>query len=292
MTGGALLCLGFGYTAAALARRLGREGWSFRATARSAEAAARIEAAGGKTIGWTEAGLDPSAFEGVDAVLVSTPPAPGGGCPAFRAASSLFPPHARRIAWTGYLSSNAVYGDHGGAWVDEESMLRPASPRAFARIAAEADWAAFAVEWSAPFAIFRLPGIYGPGRSAFDALREGRAQRVVKPGQVFNRMHVDDIAAALAASIAAPLAGDLFNFADDEPAPPQDVIAHAADLIGVARPPEIPFERAELSEMAKSFYADNKRVSNQRMKSALGVTPAYPTYREGLAAILEAEKRG
>lgn len=187
----------------------------------------------------------------------------------------------------GYLSTNGVYGDHGGAVVDENSALLATSTRGLARIAAEAAWRDFALAHSHPLVIFRLPGIYGPGRSAFDQIREGRAQRIFKAGQVFSRMHVDDIAGAVAASLERPEAGALFNLADDEPAPPQDVIDYACRLVGVEPPPLIPIEEAQLSEMARSFYADNKRVSNALMKSALGLSLRYPTYREGLSAILK-----
>lgn len=282
-----ILCLGYGYTAAALAARLRAQGWRISGTARSAAKAAALEQDGVCAELWTPHGLDPAAIDGVDALLVSAPP-DGEGCPAFRAVAGMLAARARSVSWVGYLSSNGVYGDHDGALVDEETALRPHTERAFARIGAEAEWAGFCVSWSIPFAIFRLPGIYGPGRSALDAVRDGRAQRIVKPGQVFNRMHVADIAATLAASIARPEAGELFNLADDEPAPPQDVITHACVLLGVAPPPEVAFEDAALSEMARSFYADNKRVSNARIKDALGVRLAYPTYREGLDAIFRA----
>ena len=181
-----------------------------------------------------------------------------------------------------------VYGDHDGAFVDETSDLKPTTDRARARIAAEADWAGLGVAWSLPLIIFRLPGIYGPGRSALETVRAGKARRIVKEGQVFNRMHVDDIAAALAASMENPRIHDLYNLADDEPAPPQDVIEYACTLLDVAPPPLTPLEDADLSDMAKSFYSDNKRVSNARMKEALGVTLQYPTYREGLDALFKA----
>lgn len=279
-----ILFLGYGYTAAALARRLRDEGWSARATTRNREKAAALEKDGVTAYLWTEKGIPSEAFEGVEAALVSTPPQ-RRACPAFAAAAGLIAERAGAFRWIGYLSSNGVYGDHGGAWVDEDSMLYPSTERAHNRIAAEAEWAAFGVEWAAPVVVFRLPGIYGPGRSALDDVRAGRARRIFKKGQVFNRMHVDDIAAALGASIARPQAGDLFNLADDEPAPPQDVVEYACNLLGVAPPPLVPFEEAELSETARSFYADNKRVSNRRMKEALGVELLYPSYREGLSAI-------
>lgn len=283
-----ILFLGYGYTARRLARLLAAEGRKRAATARDIEKAAALEIENIEPVLWTSAGIDRRAFDGVDAVLISTPPG-ADGCPAFAAAAETIAGRARDLKWVGYLSSNGVYGDHGGQWVAEHSELRPKSDRVRARIAAEAQWAGHGVEWAYPLAVFRLPGIYGPGRSALDAVREGRAQRIVKDGQVFNRMHIDDIAAALKASLDDPAAGDLFNLGDDEPSPPEDVVTFACELLGVEPPPFIAYETAELSEMARSFYADNKRVSNALMKAALGLRLRYPTYKEGLRAILEAE---
>lgn len=288
---GTILFLGYGYTAAAFARRLRAAGWRLAGTARTPEKAARLEREGVAPVLWTSAGLPREAFDGVEAILVSTPPT-GRACPSFAAAADLIAERARAIKWLGYLSSNGVYGDHGGAWVDEDARLLPTTERARGRIAAEADWAGFGAEWALPLVIFRLPGIYGPGRSALDSVREARAKRIVKEGQVFNRMHVEDIAAALHASLENPGAGELFNLSDDEPAPPQDVIAYACELLGAAPPPLIPLEEAELSDMARSFYADNKRVSNALMKESLGVELRYPTYKEGLKAIFESGERG
>jgi nucleoside-diphosphate-sugar epimerase len=282
-----LICLGYGYTARALAHRLRAEAWSIAGTARSNEQKAALEQEGIEALKWTK-NLDPAAFDGGDAVLISTPPE-ASRCPAFAASAAALAARASKISWIGYLSSNGVYGDRGGDWVDENSGLYPSTERGRARIAAEAEWAGHAVEWALPLVIFRLPGIYGPGRSAIDAVRAGRAQRIHKKGQVFNRMHVDDIAAALAASIANPGAGDLFNLADDEPAPPQDVVEYACSLLGVQPPPLVPYEEATLSGMARSFYADNKRVRNDRMKTVLAVRLQYPSYREGLRSILAQE---
>lgn len=284
MTNKTLFCLGYGFTAAALARRLKPEGWRVAGTTRSAQKAEAMRAAGVEPRLWGDGGFDPDWIAGAGALLVSTPP-DDDGCPAFRAAHEAVAANRERLAWIGYLSTNGVYGDHQGAWVDEDSDLFPTTARARRRIRAEADWAGFGAEWNLPVVIFRLPGIYGPGRSALDTVRKGKARRVYKEGQVFSRMHVDDIAAALAASMAQPGAHDLYNLADDEPAPPQDVVEYACRLMGVEPPPLVPIEDADLSEMGRSFYADNKRVSNRRMKEALGVELAYPTYREGLEAI-------
>ncbi|XHC10022.1 SDR family oxidoreductase [Labrenzia sp. ac12] len=188
--------------------------------------------------------------------------------------------------WIGYLSTVGVYGNHDGAWVDEETPLNPVSKRSVQRVATEEAWLAFAEQNDLPVQIFRLSGIYGPGRNAFENFRKGTARRLVKPGQVFNRIHVADIAGALKAAMAKP-STRVFNVTDDEPAPPQDVVAFAADLLGVEAPPEIPFETADLTPMARSFYGENKRVSNQRVKDELGFTFRYPDYRVALKALLE-----
>ncbi len=191
---------------------------------------------------------------------------------------------APSLQWIGYLSTVGVYGDHGGAWIDEDTPPRPRRGRSEERLAAEEAWTDLAREKDVPLGTFRIAGIYGPGRNALVNLDQGKARRLVKPDQVFNRIHVADIAATLAAAAAAP-ATRIYNLADDEPAPPQDVVACAAGLMGVDPPPEIPFEEAELSPMARSFYGENKRVSNARIRTELGVDLRYPTYREGLAAL-------
>jgi nucleoside-diphosphate-sugar epimerase len=177
-----------------------------------------------------------------------------------------------------------VYGDFGGAWVDEDAPTRPINARSKRRVAVEEEWRGFAAARGVPLAIFRLAGIYGPGRSTFDKLRAGEARRIVKTGQVFNRIHVEDIGRITMLAAKARLAGT-FNVADDEPAPPQDLVVHAAAMMGMTPPPEVPFETAEMTPMARSFYSDNKRVSNARIKAALGIDLLYPTYRDGLAAI-------
>ena len=191
---------------------------------------------------------------------------------------------SKNLRWIGYLSTVGVYGNYGGAWVSERTTPHPVSARAVKRLAAEKAWTTLAAERSVPLAIFRLAGIYGPGRNAFVNLAEGKAHRIVKPGQVFNRIHVADIAASLSVAMHRTAAG-VFNVADDQPAPPQDVVAWAARLMGTTPPPEVAFADAELSPMARSFYAENKRVANPRIKTELGVTLRYPTYREGLAAL-------
>ena len=189
---------------------------------------------------------------------------------------------APNLEWVAYLSTVGVYGNHDGAWVDEETAVAPASERSRQRVAAETEWQAFAEATAVPVAILRLSGIYGPGRNALVNAVEGKARRLVKPGQVFNRIHVEDIATAVRLAGERHAAG-IFNVTDDEPAPPQDVVAHAHDLIGRPPPPEIDFETADLSPMARSFYGENKRVSNARSKSELELDYAYPNYREALA---------
>jgi nucleoside-diphosphate-sugar epimerase len=193
------------------------------------------------------------------------------------------------LAWLCYYSTVGVYGDFGGDWIDETAPLVPRNMRSDWRVAAEQEWRDLAAERGLPLTILRLAGIYGPGRSTFDKLRAGTARRVIKPGQVFNRIHVADIARVTALAAQARLDGT-FNLADDEPAPPQDVIEHAAKMIGTPVPPDLPYETAEMTPMQRSFYRDNKRVSNRAIKEALGIELLYPEYRAGFAQILESEQ--
>ena len=193
------------------------------------------------------------------------------------------------LRWLGYLSTTGVYGDHGGGWVDETAELSPSGERGRRRIAAEAGWLDLWQRLGVPVHVFRLAAIYGPGRSPFDALRAGTAKRIDKPGQVFSRIHVEDLAYVLASSISRPRPGAVYNVCDDNPAAPEAVVAYAAALLGMPPPPLVPFEAAGLSPMARSFYDDNKRVSNRLIKTELGVTLRYPDYRAGLAAILSDE---
>jgi len=190
------------------------------------------------------------------------------------------------LQWLCYYSTVGVYGDFDGAWVDETAPLVPRNLRSDFRVRAEDEWIAYARARGVPLCILRLAGIYGPGRSSFDRLADGTARRVVKPGQVFNRIHVADIARVTELAALRRLDG-VFNLADDEPAPPQDLITYAAEKMGIAPPPEVPFERAEMSPMARSFYRDNKRVSNAAIKAALGIELLYPNYRVGLDKLWE-----
>jgi nucleoside-diphosphate-sugar epimerase len=272
-----MLMLGHGYSAQALAARLG--GWRVLGTTRSPERAAAMRAAGVEPIDWSDRAAVDAALLAADALLASLPPDPGGDPVLARHGEALARAPA---AWVGYLSTTGVYGDRRGGWVDEEDALAPVHDRGRWRVAAEAAWAATGL----PVHRFRLAGIYGPGRSALDRLREGRAQRIVKPGQVFSRIHVEDVGQTLAASLARPNPGRVYNVADDEPAPPGDVVAFAAMLLRRPVPPEVPLEAAGLSPMARSFWDESKRVSNRRIRDELGVDLLYPDFRAGLRAIL------
>jgi nucleoside-diphosphate-sugar epimerase len=222
-----------------------------------------------------------SALREADALLVSTPPG-GQNDPLPETLSRVMPEQPRRLRWIGYLSTIGVYGDHGRAWVDETTPCRPSSARSQARLAAEASWHLVGSRTGVPVIRFRLPGIYGARRNALVALREGTARRIVKPGQVFNRVHVEDIATALALSLTNDAVSAVYNVTDDEPAPPQDVVAFAAELLCIEPPREIDLAKADLSPMAASFYAESKRVRNDLIKRRLGFSPAFPSYREGL----------
>jgi len=192
---------------------------------------------------------------------------------------------SQNLEWLCYYSTVGVYGNFDGAWIDETAPCAPRNKRSEWRVAAEDSWRDFAAKKGIPLIILRLAGIYGPGRSALDKLKAGTARRIVKPGQVFNRIHVADIGRVTALAARQKLEGT-FNLADDEPAPPQDLVSFGADLLGVDPPPEIPFAEADMTSMARSFYSDNKRVSNAAIKKALGIeTLLYPSYREGLNAI-------
>ena len=276
-----LLSLGHGYSAAALARLLLPCGWRVIGTARSPERLDAVAATGVEARLWPGDDLG-DAFEAATHLLTSVAPDEAGD-PVLSALGAEVARAAPRLAWAGYLSTTGVYGDRGGGWVDEGSELRPATRRGQWRVEAERAWGAIP---SLPLHVFRLAGIYGPGRGPFEKVRQGTARRIVKDGQWFSRIHVEDIAQAVLASIERPRPGAVYNLCDDDPAPPQDVIAHAARLLGVAPPPLEPFETAEMTPMARSFYAESKRVRNDRVKDELGVRLLFPDYRTGLAALL------
>jgi nucleoside-diphosphate-sugar epimerase len=280
-----LLFFGLGFSARVLAERLAAKGWTVTATSRSEEGAEKIRAAGYNALVFDgTAPLPASAWEGVTHVVVSAPPGADGD-PVLRLHAGDIAARARQFRWLAYLSTTGVYGDHGGALVTEETPLTPNTDRGHKRLLAESQWLALWRSHGLPVHIFRLAGIYGPGRNQLLSLLDGTAKRVIKEGQVFSRIHVADIANVLEASIAKPNPGGAYNVCDDEASPPQDVVEHGAKLLGLPVPPATAFEHAELSPMARSFYADSKRVSNARLKRELGVSLSYPSFREGLAAI-------
>jgi nucleoside-diphosphate-sugar epimerase len=279
-----LFSFGHGYSARALAARLLPQGWRIYGTTRDADKARALRAEGVIPLLWGMDDLTPALQEATH-LLSSAGPSEEGD-PVLARHRDQIAAIAPRLAWAGYLSTTGVYGDHQGAWVDEDTPLTPSTKRGRLRVAAEAEWQAVP---GLPLHIFRLAGIYGPGRGPFEKVRQGTARRIIKPGQVFSRIHVDDIAQVLAASIMAPCPGTAYNLCDDDPAPPQDVIAHAAELLGLAVPEAIPYDEAEMSPMARSFYAESKRVSNRRIKENLGVRLIHPDYRHGLRALLAEE---
>ncbi|MBF5095919.1 SDR family oxidoreductase [Azospirillum sp. INR13] len=287
MTDPRLFVFGPGYSARVFADALRADGWRIAATCRSEEKKAELEAQGieaflfdrGRPLADAKA-----ALAGTTHLLVSIPPDAKG--------DPVLDQHARDLAdlrtldWGGYLSTTGVYGDTGGEWVSEAAWLKPTGERQKRRVEAERGWLNLYRQYGVPMHLFRLAGIYGPGRSAIDSVRDGTARRVDKPGQVFCRIHVDDIATTLRASMARPTLGAVYNVADDLPSPSHEVVEYACRLLGVEPPPLIPFDQAEMSPMAASFYADCRRVKNDRIKRQLGVTLAYPDYRAGLEAQL------
>ena len=281
-----LFVFGIGYSVAAYLKAH-RPDWTHVAgTVRTDERASRLERelAGLKAYVFDGNGRDreiETEIARADALLVSVPAQ--GGDPALRVYRDAI--DASNLGRIVYLSTLGVYGDAAGGWVDETTPIDPAVTRGEARASAEIEWLELA-NASRKIFVLRLAGIYGPGRNAIASLRAGTARRIIKPGQVFNRIHVEDISRAIAACMATDLPGGIVNVCDDEPAPPQDVIAYAADLVGIAPPPEIPFEQARLSPMAATFWATCKRVSNGKLRQDIGVDLAYPTYREGLRALL------
>ncbi|BAM87059.1 conserved hypothetical protein [Bradyrhizobium oligotrophicum S58] len=274
-----LFVIGFGYTAQRFVARHGGAFARISGTVRSVDKRAQL------------APYDIDLFDGTppatttlakaaeaDVVLISVPPGPGDDPSLTAFGDAITTGRARRVV---YLSTVGVYGDHKGAWIDEDTPLAPEHDRVQARVRVEEEWRARIGD---RLAVLRLGGIYGPGRNALVELRAGRARRIVKPGQVFNRIHVDDAAGAIIGAIRRD-SGGAWNIVDDEPAPPQDVIAYAAGLMGITPPPELPFDSAELSPMARSFYASNRRIRNINSKRDLGLVFAYPTYRAGLNAL-------
>lgn len=278
-----LLSLGHGYSARALTRRLLPQGWRVIGTTRSPAKADELRAEGVEPV-LLPADLAPVLAQATHVLVSAGPDAQGD--PFLREHGGEI--RAARPDWVGYLSTTGVYGDRQGGWVDETTPPAPTGERGIWRWAAEQDWQATGL----PVHFFRLAGIYGPGRGPFEKVRDGTARRIIKPGQIFSRCHVEDIAQVLEASIRQPNPGAVYNVCDDDPAPPEDVLSHAALLLGLPEPSAIPFDEAEMSPLARSFYGDSKRVRNDRIKTELGVRLLYPDYRAGLAALLAGERAG
>ncbi len=284
-----LFLYGPGYSAGRLGRRLLGEGWQVGATARSDEQAAGLRSDGFDVVRADQTGaFDPRdpAYAEATHLLTSAPPGEAGDPCLLAVGGDLS--GAPGLAWVGYLSTTGVYGNWDGGEVDETFELKPSSRRAERRVLAERTWR----DLEPPAHVFRLAGIYGPGRSAIDQIAAGTAKRTIKPGHRFSRIHVDDIVEVLLASIARPNPGAVYNVCDDMPAESAHVLEHAAELMGRPPPPATPFVEAELSPMAQTFWRDDKTVSNRRIKEELGVKLRYPTYREGLAAILAGYSAG
>ncbi len=274
-----LLCFGFGFSARTLCARLNPADWKISATSRTAEGVDKIKGAGFSGFLFDADFVTPSD---VTHIVASAPPDDAGD-PVLRLCAGQLQA-LQHVQWVGYLSTTGVYGDKGGDWVDEDSTLAPNTTRGERRLLAERAW----LQLDLPVHVFRLAGIYGPGSNQLVSMKNGTAKRIIKAGQIFSRIHVEDIAGVLEASIARPHPGRAYNVCDDEPCPPQDVVAYAAELLGLPLPQEIAFEKAALSPMAKSFYADSKRVLNTRIKTELGYELVYPNYRVGLTALLRA----
>ena len=278
-----LFCFGLGYCADYLSAKLIKQGWQVSATCRTSEKAAVLEASGIRPVLLSEKKVTVTDLDKADHILISVPPEQDGSDPVINFAEAALAALQDQLKWVGYLSTTGVYGDHQGAWIDEETPAGLLSERGQRRVAAEAQWAATGL----PMHYFRLAGIYGPGRNSLRALQNGTARRVVKQGQVFSRIHLADITRILEASMANPNAGRAYSVCDDTPAPPQDVVTYAAELMGVSPPALQDFATAELSPMARSFYGENKRIRNNRIKEELGVSLEYPDYRAGLSALWE-----
>ncbi|PUB17014.1 SDR family oxidoreductase [Yoonia sediminilitoris] len=279
-----LLSFGHGYSARALSRILLPQDWRIIGTTRSEDRAPRLMNAGIEPRIWPGADMIP-ALDAATHLLISAAP-DAAGDPVLAALHDEISKRAGQFAWVGYLSTTGVYGDHQGQWVDEQTPLTPSTKRGMARVDAEAAWGAIP---GLPLHIFRLAGIYGPGRGPFAKVRAGTARRIIKPNQIFSRTHVADIARVLAASIARPNPGAVYNVCDNDPAPPEDVIAYAANLLGLPVPAAEDFETADMTPMARSFYAESKKVRNDRIKDELGVDLLFPDYKSGLRALLAQE---
>jgi nucleoside-diphosphate-sugar epimerase len=278
------LIFGLGYVGSAFAASLRASGWDVAATARDAEKRQWLETEGLTALDPADPAALAEAVYGAKAILITAAPEPPG-CPALKALAPILETAGARPAWVGYVSTTGVYGDRGGKWVDEEAELNAPTVEGARRAAAERDWLGLGRRTGLSVAVFRLPAIYGPGRTPFEKLREGSARIVRKPGQVFNRIHVEDAVAAMRASMAEPRPGAIYNVADDEPAGADVYVEHAARLLNLPQPPEVDWTDPEVSAGMRRFYLDNKRVSNARAKAELGWRPRYASWRDGLAAL-------
>ena len=293
-----LFCFGLGFSGQALARLALARGWRVSGTVRSEAKAAQLQEQGIDALVLDTDAVDQLPDDVIEAIkrsshlLQSVGTARSGDDPVLPLLAQAAEVTATDWApdWFGYLSTTVVYGDWQGAWVSEDSETRSTSTRGLARLRAEAEWTGLSTTKGLGLHVFRLAGIYGPGRNALETVLAGKARIIDKPDQVFSRIHVEDIATAVFASMTAPTAdvgtAEVFNVCDDEPCPPGTVIAHACDLLNRPVPTPVSMDEAGLSAMGRSFYADNKRVSNQKLQDCFGWTPAFPTYREGLAALL------
>ena len=286
-----LFCFGYGYSCDYLARALRQQGgWEIAGTTRDPDKKDAMDESGIETFLFTgdRSLVDARQFlTGTTHLIISTPPDDGGDPAFLHHGDDVL--KISTLRWAGYLSSTSVYGDREGGWVDEDSELRSNSKRGSRREKAEAQWLSLYKDEALPVHIFRLAGIYGPGRSALDSVRAGVARRIDKPGHAFSRVHIDDIVQVLLASMEKPNPGRVYNVCDDEAAPSHKLIARACEMLELPVPALIPYDQADLAPMARSFYSDNKRVRNQRIKEELGITLKYPDFRSGLEACLAQE---
>lgn len=289
-----LFCFGYGYSCDWLGHMLTQQGgWNLAGTTRDVEKRRHMKEHGIRAFlfDYEKPLEDPLLFlRGTTHLLISTPPDDNGDPTFLMHAEDIL--KLDTLQWVGYLSSTASYGDREGGWVDETSELRPSSKRGSRRARAEEQWLSLWRDYNLPVHVFRLAGIYGPGRSALDSVRAGVARRINKPGHAFSRVHVEDIVQVLMASMMKPTPGEVFNIADDRAAPSHEVIEYACRILGLTPPPLLPYEEADLAPITRSFYSDNKRIDNKKIKDVLGVRLKYPTYEEGILGCLQAEDSG
>jgi nucleoside-diphosphate-sugar epimerase len=282
-----LLSFGHGYSAQALADILLPLGWQIRATTRSKEKFNKIKKPGILVRIWSDQSLSDD-LDWATHLLISIAPDKYEDLVLKEFREKIIK-NIKQFNWVGYLSTTGVYGNHNGGWVDEEEKLIPSTLRGQYRVDAEKEWRRLFEVYKLPLHIFRLAGIYGPGRGPFSKVKSGLARRVIKKNQLFSRIHVEDIAQTLSASILKPNPGAIYNVCDDYPAPPEDVISYAANLLGLPNPPKVKFEDADMTDMARSFYLESKKVRNDKIKNELGVLLKYPNYKVGLKALIKEE---